>query len=212
MMETPQNNPHHCYTVGEHTLKALQQIEAQRYLRLGILVHDFGKPDCRTTDDAGIDHFYGHPVRSEELARAVLRRLKFDNDTIYYVTKIARWHDMMLGDTPRAVRRAIQRTGEDIYPMLFAVKQADMSAQSDYMRKEKEDSLKLSRELYEEVKAQGDCLSLKDLALTGKSLVQMGLKPGPRIGEILNMLLMEVLDEPECNTEEYLKKRAEELI
>lgn len=212
LMETPQNNPHHCYSVGEHTLKALELVEADRYLRLGVLFHDFGKPDCKSTDENGVDHFYGHPVRSEEMAKAVLRRLKFDNDTIYYVTKIARWHDLMPGDTPRTVRRAIRKAGEDIYPLLFAVKRADMLAQSTYKRDEKAAALKLSMDLYEEVKAQGDCLSLKTLALTGKDLVQMGLKPGPRIGEILNALLSEVVDEPELNTKEYLVKRASELI
>jgi len=212
LMDTPQNNPHHCYSVGEHTLKALELVEADRYLRLGVLFHDFGKPDCYTTDEQGIDHFYGHPLRSEEMAREVLRRLKFDNDTIYYVTKITRWHDIMLGDTPRTVRRAIQKTGEDIYPLLFQVKRADMLAQSTYKREEKEAVLAKSRELYEAVKAQGDCLSLKQLALTGKDLVQMGLKPGPRIGEVLNTLLYEVLDDPQLNTKEYLEKRASQLI
>lgn len=212
LMETPQNNPHHCRNVGEHTLRALECVRPDRYLRLAMLFHDFGKPDCRTTDEAGIDHFYGHPEKSRQLAQEILRRLKFDNDTVGYVTRLVYWHDMELGDSPRTVRRAVQRAGEDIYPLLFEVKQADMEAQSLYQREEKEASLLKSRSLYDQVKREGNCLSLKNLAITGKDLMQLGLLPGPRIGEVLQKLLSEVLDEPERNTEEYLRNRAREMI
>lgn len=211
-METPQNNPHHCWSVGEHTLHALEAVRADRYLRLGLLFHDFGKPDCRTTDEKGIDHFYGHPVRSEEMAKAILRRLKFDNDTIYYVTRIARWHDLFMGDTPKGVRHAVYQAGEDIYPMLFEVKKADMEGQSFYQREDKEEKLSVSRRIYEEVKAQGDCLSLKHLAIGGRELIGLGLGPGPRIGEVLNALLGEVLDNPEKNTKDYLLERAAAML
>ena len=81
-METPQNNPHHCYTVGEHTLKGVSLIRRDRILRLTMLLHDIGKPAVRTTDEKGIDHFYGHPSVSREMAVQILRRLKYDNDTI----------------------------------------------------------------------------------------------------------------------------------
>ena len=65
-METPQNNPHHCYNVGEHTLEALRNIEADKTLRLAALFHDFGKPQTHTTDADGIDHFHGHAKSSEQ--------------------------------------------------------------------------------------------------------------------------------------------------
>ena len=81
-METPQNNPHHCYNVGEHTLEALRNIEADKTLRLAALFHDFGKPQTHTTDADGIDHFHGHAKISAELANDIMHRLKFDNDTL----------------------------------------------------------------------------------------------------------------------------------
>lgn len=68
MMETPQNNPHHCCSVGEHTLKAIEAVPADKVLRLTMLLHDIAKPACRTTDKKGVDHFYGHPVRGSEMA------------------------------------------------------------------------------------------------------------------------------------------------
>ena len=67
-METQQNNPHHCYNVGEHTLKGVSLIRRDRILRLTMLLHDLGKPAVRTTDEKGIDHFYGHPSVSREMA------------------------------------------------------------------------------------------------------------------------------------------------
>ena len=88
MMETPQNNPHHCYSVGEHTLKAIEAVPADKVLRLTMLLHDIAKPACKTTDKKGVDHFYGHPVRGSEMARGILRRLKFDNDTTDRVCRL----------------------------------------------------------------------------------------------------------------------------
>ena len=118
MMDTEQHNPHHCFTVGEHTLKALTCVPADRYLRLGMLFHDFGKPLCLSTDAKGIDHFtaiqrkvpagIGDPAPAE-----------IDNDTISHVTRIVRWHDLDLGDTPVEVRQAVHLVGEDIIPCCF---------------------------------------------------------------------------------------------
>lgn len=57
LMQTEQNNPHHCYTVGEHTIHVVQQVENQKVLRLAALFHDIAKPVCKTTDETGVDHF-----------------------------------------------------------------------------------------------------------------------------------------------------------
>ena len=75
-METPQNNPHHIYNVGEHTMCALMQARPDRILRTAILLHDVGKPLCRSTDEKGIDHFYGHPEAGAKIAEEILRRLE----------------------------------------------------------------------------------------------------------------------------------------
>ena len=125
-METRQNNPHHCYTVGEHTLKGMELIRNDRVLRLTMLIHDMGKPSCLTTDDKGIDHFYGHQEVSADLARTILRRLKYDNDTIRKVVTLVRYHDMQIRLTASAVRKAVVKIGEDLFPLFLEVKLIQM--------------------------------------------------------------------------------------
>ena len=93
MMETPQKHKHHKYNVGEHTLHALMEIGPDKNMRYAMLLHDIGKPATLTVDEAGITHFYGHPAVGEEMARKILRRLRFDNDTVAVVTRLVRYHD-----------------------------------------------------------------------------------------------------------------------
>lgn len=203
-METKQNNPHHCYHVGEHILHSMMQVEPDKILRLGMLFHDIGKPQTLTVDAEGITHNKRHAEVGEQMTMQILRRLKFDNDTIRKVTKIVRFHDQEVGVSPGAVRRAVNRTGEDIFRMLFSVKRADILAQSDYLRKEKLEKLSYIQVLYEEICQKHECMNLKDLAVTGTDLIALGIPPGKEIGRILNQLLEIVLEDPERNTKEEL--------
>ena len=205
-METAQNHPHHMYSVGEHVLHSLDQVEPDRILRLTMLFHDIGKPVTISTDADGINHFYEHHTVGEEMTRDILRRLRFDNDTINKVCKLVEYHDYGNSVVPdmRIVRRAVNRVGEEMFPLLFPVKRADVLAQSDYMRQEKLDNVDQWEQIYQEVVAQKQCVSLKDLAVTGKDLIAEGYKPGPELGKMLNELLMIVLENPQCNTKEYL--------
>ncbi len=211
MMETAQNNPHHCYTVGEHTLMALQGVEADKVLRLTMLLHDVAKPVCHTMDENGIDHFYGHPQKGSEMARMILRRLKFDNDTTDRVSALVRWHDDNPELSPRSVRRAISRIGLERYPALFAVKRADTLAQSTYCREEKLTYLDAYEALYHEVMEKQQCLTIKQLAVTGNDLIEAGMQPGKEIGSVLKQLLELVLEAPELNTKEKLLKQVHNL-
>ena len=93
MMQTPQNNPYHLYDVGRHTLQVMRAVSATPVLRYAALLHDVGKPECKTTDETGVDHFYGHQELSAKMARTILRRLKLDNDTIDQVCRLVRNHD-----------------------------------------------------------------------------------------------------------------------
>lgn len=206
IMATPQNHPHHRYNVGEHTLQGLLQVEPDKILRLAVLFHDFGKADTISTDEEGINHFYGHSEISEEKARTILRRLRFDNDTVYFVTRLVRYHDYGNEVEPdmRIVRRAVNKIGEDIFPRLFAVKRADILSQSDYKREEKLGNLDKWQQLYEQMKALNQCVSLKTLAVTGSDLIAAGMKPGKELGEVLQKLLELVIEEPERNTGEWL--------
>lgn len=203
-METPQTNPHHCYSVGEHILHSMQEIQADKVLRLGMLFHDIGKPQTLTIDEEGITHNKGHAETGEQMTRDILRRLKFDNDTVDKVCKIVRYHDQEVGLTPTGVRRAVNRMGEDIFPLLFVVRNADIHAQSEYMREEKIHKLTYMKELYEQICAQQDCLSLKNLAVNGNDLMALGVPAGRQIGVLLQELLDIVLEDPARNTREEL--------
>lgn len=208
-MECGQNHPHHCYTVGEHTLHSLMNIEADKVLRLAMLFHDIGKPKAKEEGEDGFDHFHGHPQLGEEMTKDIMRRLKFDNDTIYKVSKLVLYHDYGNGVPPTLsiVRRAVNKIGEDIFPLLFPVKKADMAAQSDYQREEKQQCLTDWERCYEEILQKQQCVSLKTLAVTGSDLIAAGMEPGKELGDVLRKLLEEVLEEPERNTKEYLLTR-----
>ena len=204
MMETPQNSPHHCYDVGRHTLASLKEISPDKVLRLTMLLHDVGKPAVRITDETGRDHFKGHEIVGEKMAEEILRRLKLDNDTISQVKRLIRWHDYRPVNVAKGVRRAVNRVGEDLFPLLLKVQVADTMAKSPDGRQRKLDYIYEIRELYEQIVREQQCVSLRTLAVNGKDLIRMGMKPGKEIGEMLNFLLEKGLDAPDYNKKEYL--------
>ncbi len=212
MMETPQHTPHHCCSVGEHTLKSLTYVRAQKALRLTMLLHDVGKPQARTTDAGGRDHFKGHGPVGQEMAEQILLRLKMDRATTETVKRLVQWHDYRPNPTEEEVRRAVYQIGEEIFPLYLEVQRADMLAQSQYKREEKEQRQKGVACLYEKILREKQCVSLKTLALTGKDLLTAGMSPGPDVGRVLAALLDEVLEEPSRNHREYLLARAAELM
>ena len=203
-METEQNTPHHCYTVGEHILHSTLNVPADKVLRLTMLFHDIAKPLMKTTDENGCDHFKKHAEKGESVVKGILRRLKFDNDTIDKVTRLVRWHDERPEPSMKAVRRAVNRIGEDIFSMYLVVRKADLLAQSTYRREEKLEHLMKIEECYNQIREEAQCVSMKSLAVSGRDLIQAGFKPGPEMGQLLNRMLDHVLEVPEDNTKEKL--------
>lgn len=206
-MECGQNNPHHCLSVGDHILCAVKAARRDKVLRLALLLHDIAKPQVKTTDENGIDHFHGHAARSAALADRILRDLKYDNQTREAAVRLIAWHDCNLGDSLPEIRKSISELGEEWLLPLLEVKTSDVEAQSDYQRDEKLDKIEYWRNAFEEIRCAGDCLSLKDLAVSGKDLIAAGAAPGKEIGRILHEMLEEVLREPAHNTREYLLEK-----
>ncbi len=207
MMETEQNNIHHMYNVGEHTLNVVEQVPATETMRWAALLHDVAKPVTKTSDETG-DHFYQHNVVGMDVANQILRRLKFDNVTIGKVKKLVKWHDYGMGDTPslRSFRKSLSKMGADLFDDYMLLKKADTLAQSDYMREQKLENLAVLQGYYEQIMRKQQCLSIKELAIDGKDLIAMGMKPGKDMGEMLQCLLETVLDEPSLNTVETLSE------
>lgn len=204
IMETPQRNRYHDLSVGEHTLKALRHVRADHLLRWTMLLHDFGKPKARLMDPDGTIHFYGHAKISAELAKEILKGLKFDNATLEAVTKLVYYHDFPFPVSKAGVRKALNRLGEELFPLLLEVCEADSRGKNQYAQETYLPKLLAIREYYREIKETGECVSLKNLAINGRDLIAAGMKPGKELGDVLEHCLEEVLEHPEKNTRESL--------
>lgn len=237
MLQTTQENPHHIFSVGEHAIQAVCHIQklyremekkekknnifspfekafsdekCKTILVYAALLHDVGKPETKVMDAKGVAHFYGHDQIGKEMARDILRRLRFDNDTIHMVSQIVRFHEHRYQGGRHEMRRLVNRAGKEVMPYLFLLQQADILSQSDYEREKKEEQLRMARQDYEKICSRGEAVSLKDLQVTGRDLIQLGMKAGPKLGENLQRLMNVVLEEPDKNKKEILLELTKE--
>ena len=202
-MNTPQNSVHHMYNVGEHTLHALVACRPDKILRLTMLLHDLGKPAARVTDDRGYDHFPGHAEISAEIAKDILKRLKFDNETSSIVTKLVKYHDYRPEPEPTAVRWALNKIGDDLFPIFLEVQWADNSAKSEFGLDDKFDRVQAVSDVYDDVLKNRDCVKLSDLAINGNDVLALGVT-GKEVGRILNLALKLVVEDPDMNEHDSL--------
>jgi tRNA nucleotidyltransferase (CCA-adding enzyme) len=171
----------------------VEAIPADLILRLTMLLHDIGKPSCKSTDEKGIDHFYGHPSISAKLADEMLRGLKFDNRTRERVVTLAEYHDVQIPNRERSIRKWLSRLGPETFFQLLEVKWADGMGQAYELVKNRLTELEDMKAKAEEIVAQGQCFSLKDLAVNGRDVIAAGVTPGPEVGRVLNGLLEQVI-------------------
>ncbi len=202
MIGFEQHNPHHKYTVWEHSVRAVEAIRPDPLLRLVMLLHDAGKPDTYFMDEAGVGHFYGHAVRSQELAQQAAQRLRLSHHMEQQLLYLVRHHDTPLGWTARHVRRKLAVHGEETYRALLAIKKADGIGQGT--APQDLTALLRTEQLLEEVLEADSCLSRRDLAVDGHDLLAWGAK-GRAVGYYLSVLLARVLDDPSCNTPAALR-------
>lgn len=214
-METQQNTPHHMYSVGEHIIHSVCNVETEGYddhermcLRVGMLLHDIGKPASKSTDENGRDHFYGHAEVGVKIADNILRRLKFDNKSRSTILDIVKYHDVRPKLTYPGVRKIINKVGIDSFYLLFPVQQADIFSQSEYDREGKLERADKLHIMYDKIIDNNDPLFVKDLAVNGNDLIQAGFEKGKMLGAALQHLLMIVLDDPMKNDREKLMELA----
>ena len=206
MVGFAQRNRHHCYDVWEHTLRALAAIPPEVELRLAMLLHDIGKPNCFTVDERSQGHFYGHPAESARLAGEMLRRLRADNATAETVVRLVAWHDKNIPRTRPAIARALGKLGERDLRRLLDVKRADNLAQAPDCRVV-QGEIDRAEAILNQLLAEGACVSLGQLAVNGRDLLGLGLS-GPAVGKALQALLDAVLDETLPNEREALLNTA----
>ena len=188
-----QHNFHHCFDVYEHTAAVVAASPDTPVLRLAAFFHDCGKPDCFSLDENGVGHFYAHASRSAEIAKDTMLELKLDKKTTERVTMLVKLHDSPIDEDARAIRRKLNKYGEEALLELIALQRADTLglAPEFHTRLAHFDALV---SLTNEVIASGAVFSLRDLAVNGNDLKRRGLR-GKEIGLTLKKLLSAVLDE-----------------
>ena len=212
MARTSQNHPYHLYTVAEHTILTVCSIEADPVLRWTMLLHDIGKPAAHTVDTAGIDHFIGHVEEGVVQAGRILNRLKFDNNSKFRILSLIRYHESHPVLSRRFIRRITSSIGQELYLDLLKVQEADAKAKNPQYSSAELDIIQKSRKMYEEIMKNGDPVSLRQLAVTGQDLIDIGFERGPNIGRVLQLLLEQTLEDPSLNRREFLMEVAEKLL
>jgi poly(A) polymerase/tRNA nucleotidyltransferase (CCA-adding enzyme) len=206
----------HLYEVWEHLLRSVQHAADKDYsleIRLAALFHDIAKPSTRGFSiETNQPTFYGHEVVGSRETRKILERLRFSRATVEKVTKLVRWH-MFFADTGQislsAVRRMVVNVGRENIWDLMNLRTCDRIGTG--RPKENPYRLRKYKSMIEE--ALRDPVSVAMLKIDGKQIMDAAKIPaGPKIGFVLHALLEEVLEDPKLNTEDYLKKRALELL
>lgn len=206
----------HVYDVFEHLLRAVQAAADKNHsltLRLGALFHDIAKP--RTRREGGKTKrytFFGHEVVGARMTKQIMDRMKFPRDLTTEVVSLVRWH-MFFSDpdevTLAAVRRTIARVGEEHIEDLLNLRVCDRLG----MGRPKEQPFRFRKYKAMVDEALRDPISVKLLKINGDRIMELtDEKPGRRLGYVLHALLEEALDDASKNTEEYMEKRALELL
>ncbi len=204
MIGFEQNNPHHIYTVYEHTLKAVASIDSDIVLRATMFFHDIAKPSCYSIDKNGVGHFYGHPEVSAQITERILQRMKYPTREVMDITELIKYHDAQIGNNSNSIKRLLNKIGELQFRRLLKVKRADILAQSLQYKEENLEKLRRVEKIFEDVIANNKCFSISMLAINGYDLIELGLCEGKQIGVILKQLLEKVMDEEIKNTKEEL--------
>ena len=206
-------NKHHIYTVWEHNLRSLDWAAKNNYkieVRAASLLHDVGKP--RAKQGEGPDStFYNHEVMGAKMTTQILERLKFPKKFIDKATLLVRYHLFYYNVeevSESSVRRLVKNVGPENINDLLEVRMADRKGSG--VPKAEPYKLRHLRAIIEKVSR--DPISVKMLKVNGNDLMkELKIEPGPRLGYILNILLDEVLDEPNKNTKEHLLESAKKL-
>ena len=194
-----QDNKHHNLTLFEHLVSTVSFVEDKMELRWAALFHDLGKPNVafRNTK-TNMLHYPNHATISTDLAEPILRRLAFSNEERLHILNLIKYHDFMV-ETKAAIRKMCGRDGVDFAMEIVNMRTADILSQSLFKREEKLQNVSFMKETIEEIVANNQKFTLKDLKINGKDLIEIGVQPGPNMGKILELLLEEVLVNPNLN-------------
>jgi len=202
MLITEQKDGTYRYNVGEHTLRVIE---------LAGCNGTWNKKELQVLKFAALLH---HADTGAKKAKEIMRRLKFDNETTDLVVRLVAAHNQYpeLTDSREEnlaiMRHMMHYLGADLMEYLWELQQADVLAEQIPATVHKAAALEERKKLHREVLQRGDCVSLKQLAVNGKDLISLGVKPGKEIGKVLELLLEDVLTHPENNSRELLLQKA----
>lgn len=209
-------NRFHKYDVYYHILHTIQSVEPLEteeltlLVRLAALFHDIAKPMVQKKVSKQEEPvYYNHEVVGANVAKKIMRRLKYSNAEIDFVTLLVRQHMFYYQDewTDGAVRRFMKAVGiENIKPLL-KLREADRLGSGNRKDKESKAIPKLLARI-DKIIEEENAITVKDLKINGNDLMkEFNLKPGPIVGKILNYLLDLILDEPSLNDKEKLMEK-----
>ena len=205
-----QHSRYHAYDVWSHIAYAIEYSAPLPDVRLALLFHDIGKPQCFTMDDEGNGHFINHEKISAEIAEKALKRMKFPTNTIERTEKLIKYHYVTPVDDHKVVRRLLSKLGEEDFFLLMEVMKGDNRAKRSFCF-ERVHTIDAMCEKARKIIEENQCLKISDLAVSGNDMISLGLA-GAEIGKALNDLLEAVISEEIQNTRESLMKYTSEHI
>jgi tRNA nucleotidyltransferase (CCA-adding enzyme) len=198
-----QNNPHHEHELYKHLVLTASNIENDPILRLTALLHDVGKPSCRSTDESGISHYYSHAEKSAEIANGIAKSLRCSNSEIDRITSLIKFHDGVIDETDKAIKRRLSQLGQEYLFDLLDLQRADNLAQKTELPLKRlihNDNL---RAIANKIISENACVKKDALAVNGNQLISLGFK-GRKIGKALSLLLDAVINGEVENEEKAL--------
>lgn len=209
MVDFDQHNKNHDKDVFQHALAVLEAVPPRLNVRWAAFLHDIGKPATFTRDENGVGHFYGHHTKGQEITRRILERLKYDNRTIEDITTLVGAHMTRFARFRNAnLKKLVSQVGEHNLQDLYDLQKADILGSAppfDFT------ALNEMQAEIEQILREKHPLKIQDLAVNGHDLIEIGVEPGPEMGQILHALLEIVLEDPQKNNASTLLSLAQEL-
>ena len=203
-----QHNPYHKYDVWLHTCRTIENCPLDRITRLAALFHDIGKPHCFQQEEVNGElrlHFKGHVEKSMEITEKILKDLRFPNKDIEEILLLIKYHDITFSPTKKFIRRMLTKMSQEDLKKLFNLRIADILGQGFADMNDDRITLVLDTlDLLMRFDDEEECFSLRQLAIDGNDLKEIGMKPSPHMGKVLNTLLEMVIQEEIENKKEVL--------
>lgn len=198
------NSIYHLYDIYTHSLLVCTGIHTNNIcLKLAALFHDIGKMNSDSVDTERLTkHFYHHAKESVLLAAQILTRMRYSNDDITNILTLIECHDMELKNNKKSIKRLLNKVGENLFEDLLDLRMSDKENHLGLAMSEDEKMNII--ETYKEIIYNNEVFSIKDLAITGDDLIDLGYSPSPLFSEILNDCVDLCIKKPDYNTKECL--------